>query len=46
MENTNTQDRSQCTRTCEKRFTRCTTRMPTGCVEALRLCREACSEKE
>ena len=45
MENTNTQDIIQCALSCEERFARCATRMPTGCVEALRLCRERCSRE-
>ncbi|MBI5552838.1 MAG: hypothetical protein HY911_15115 [Desulfobacterales bacterium] len=32
----------ECQSRCEDQFARCTKRMPSGCVEDLRLCRESC----
>jgi hypothetical protein len=32
----------ECQSRCEDQFTRCTSKMSSGCVEDLRLCRESC----
>jgi hypothetical protein len=42
MSDTAIEDKSQCMSHCEDRFVSCTHRMPSGCVEDLRLCRESC----
>ncbi|MDA8139480.1 MAG: hypothetical protein M0036_12590 [Desulfobacteraceae bacterium] len=42
MSDTAIQDKSQCMSRCEDQFASCTRRMPSGCVEDLRLCRESC----
>jgi hypothetical protein len=36
------EDRKQCQLGCEDEFISCTSRQPSGCAEALRLCREGC----
>jgi len=35
-------NRAVCMQACEAGFIRCTNKKPTGCVEALRICREGC----
>lgn len=42
MSDSSVDKRSECMSRCEAQFTQCTQRMPSGCVEDLRLCRESC----
>jgi hypothetical protein len=42
MEPKSAEEKQQCQIDCERVFVRCTSRQPSGCVEALRLCREHC----
>jgi hypothetical protein len=36
------ESKSDCMNHCEDKFVRCTTRMPSGCMEELKQCRESC----
>ncbi len=43
MPNNPQEERNLCQYRCEDLFVQCTDRTPSGCVEALRLCREGCA---
>jgi hypothetical protein len=43
MSDSSIDKRLACQSRCEDQFARCTKKMPSGCVEDLRLCRESCA---
>ncbi len=42
MSDSSVDNKSYCMSSCEEQFTQCTKRMPSGCVEDLRRCRDTC----
>ena len=45
MDQSRVEDKTVCALACESAFVRCSAREPSGCVEALRLCRENCKRQ-
>lgn len=39
---TSAEPKSDCRNHCDDKFVRCSQRLPSGCMEELRICRESC----